>query len=153
MEWSLYAKLSTSQHCPSWVILVERLLVFMGFFWILSTCKNGNGSTIRLWKNKWIEPMLKDKRPWLFSFSTDQDITIKEACSIANEDIYDHFHLSLSIISPQQSIVFLEILMPIMKNNENDLSTFPSNQEGYSSKKVCTALAPAEQAPAPATWI
>jgi hypothetical protein len=67
-----------------------------------------------------IDTSLKDKYSQLFSLSKDNDITLKDACNMANYDIYNHFHLSLSTIASTQADELQEIVDPIRGQETKD---------------------------------
>jgi hypothetical protein len=96
--------------------------------------------------------LLKDSLPELFSFSKDQDITIEEACMIAQDDIYDHFHLPLSIITNDQLNSLCEHLQLTSVAMEKDRWCMFGTDGRYSSRKVYKALSPSGPAHVPMLW-
>jgi hypothetical protein len=80
-----------------------------------------DGSTIRLWQDMWIDTSLNDKYPQLFSFCKDREITINEACELAEDDIYNHFHFPLSMVASRQSDEFIDTINPLIRHTGNDI--------------------------------
>jgi hypothetical protein len=52
-----------------------------------------------MWKDKWTKPLIKHHFPQLLSFSNDHDITVREACAIAEDGIYEHCPTPLYMIA------------------------------------------------------
>jgi hypothetical protein len=82
-----------------------------------------------------MEMEVKEKSPQLFSFSRNQDITIKEICNIASDDFYDHFHLPLSMPASYQSDNMLDIINPLIGMEGKD-KWMIQRSATFSSKKV-----------------
>ena len=68
----------------------------------LTTVKANNGKTTRLWKDKWLETSIMEDFPHLFSFAKDQDCSLHKFQSLGDEDIYENFHLPVSIVDGQE---------------------------------------------------
>lgn len=91
----------------------------------LNNVKACAGETIRIWKDNW---MSIEEFPHLFSFSKNQDISLKKFIELSEEDIYEQFHLPLSIIASRECEEFSLIL----QNQENIDS---ENQWNFNSKR------------------
>lgn len=71
----------------------------------MTICRVGYGSTVKLWHDKWQDDMMMAKYPHLYSFTIDKDITIDSALKHTRNDFYDMFHLLMSSIDVQQSLL------------------------------------------------
>ena len=91
--------------------------------------------------------------PQLFSFSKDQDITIKEACSVANEGIYDNFHLPLSMVAANQINDLEDMIEYCIGSEIDDKWIVLGDQKSYSSGKAYAHMSPKDKAPEPTSWI
>ena len=91
--------------------------------------------------------------PHLFSFSKDKEISLMKLISVFEEDIYDHFHLPLSLVAAQECEELSEILQSHVDNNISSDQWEFEWKGGYSCKKVYSKLAPAPNAPPPFNWI
>jgi hypothetical protein len=63
---------------------------------------------------------IKDQYPQLYSFSKNQEIAIEEDCNIASSDIYDHFHLAMSMVAAQQLNDRKEQILPLIDPSGKD---------------------------------
>ena len=121
----------------------------------LTTVKAGSGDTIRLWKDKWIQPLAREKYPHLFSFAKDHDSTLQNFQNPDEEEIYNYFHLPLSLIADQELTELIGTLKQWSTNNDfstHDSWSFDWNGK-YFARRVYEKLDPHDKAPAQFQWI
>jgi hypothetical protein len=100
------------------------------------------------------ENILRQKFPHLCSFAKDQDITLKQPAVICTiEDIYDLFHLPLSIIASNQCDQLEPVISPYFEHTALDSWRLTDGNKEYSSKRVYEVLSSHDLAPAPMRWI
>ena len=58
-------------------------------------------TVVRIWKDKWMETTAMEEFPHLFSFARDQDCSLEQFHTLRDDDIFDNFHLPLSIVAGQ----------------------------------------------------
>ena len=102
-------------------------------------CKVGDGSTFRLWYDKWEDDNLENKFPQLFSNAKNKDIPFAATHDIATEGLYEMFHLPMSTIAVQQSIS-LRNMISIASNNNRDNWHFYWSSTRYSTKSIYLEL-------------
>jgi hypothetical protein len=84
----------------------------------------------------------------------EQEITLKKAATICcNEEIYDLFHLPLSIISSEQCEQLEPAISPFLVHTTLDSWKLRDGNKDYTSKRVYAALTNQDLAPAPMRWI
>ena len=121
----------------------------------LTTVKEGSGDTVRLWKDKWTLPLVREKYPHLLSFAKDHDSALQNFQNPDEEEIYNHFHLPLSLIADQELADLIGTLHYWSANNDlssGDTWSFDWNGK-YSARRVYEKLDPHDKAPAPFQWI
>ena len=122
----------------------------------LTSIKASNGRTVRIWKDKWIEPKAMEEYPHLFSFARDQDICLEKFHAQSEDNVYDLFHCPLSLIAAEECDSLVQNLQQWSNNNEDlqnkDQWTFQWAGK-YSCKKVYEQLDDSETAPPPFQWI
>lgn len=89
------------------------------------------------WKDTWDLGVLQWKYPQLFSFVTDQYISVSKFLS---QDAYENFHAPLSIIASTQ-LQELAVLVHSLTQQRppHDTWTYIWGMEVFSSKKAYTA--------------
>ena len=99
----------------------------------LTSIKASNGRTVRIWKDKWIEPKAMEEYPHLFSFARDQDIYLEKFHAQSEENIYELFHCPLSLIAAEECDSQFktcsngQIIMKIRKTRTNGSSSGLAN--------------------------
>ena len=114
----------------------------------LTSCLPGNGRSLRFWKDKWRDVSPHLEFPHLFSFSKDEDISLEQMLQLHETNLFDHFHLPLSMPAFHQSELISDLLETHDSQLANDKWTL-SNNSKLSVKKVYSALDPVTIAPAP----
>ena len=89
-------------------------------FMSITNIKVGSEKTVRFWQDKWIESAAMEEFPHLYSFSKDKDMSLMKFISIFEEDMYDHFHLPLSMNAARECEELTLILQSHMDNNVYD---------------------------------
>ena len=99
--------------------------------------KAGTGKTIRFWMDNWMDTNLLEEFPHLFSFSKNKDISLMKFISVSQENIFDHFHLPLSLIAAQECEELTEAVQLHLESNIDAEDQWEFDWKGgYSCKKV-----------------
>ena len=120
-------------------------------FMKLTTVKANTGRTLIIWKDKWLETSAMEEFPHLFSFARDQDCSLEKLHTLRGDEIFDNFHLPLSIIAREECEELSQRLQSWAENqdaNFNDQWEFEWKGK-YSCKKVYDKLEPSDLAPPP----
>jgi hypothetical protein len=105
----------------------------------LTSCSVHKGNSISLWYDKWDNNSKKETQyPRLLSFAKNDKINMLEA--IGFEDLYDLFHLPLSIEAHQEFRSLLLDLNGLSNSDLNDVWHFNESDVFFSTKKVYRAL-------------
>ena len=122
----------------------------MNIFLELAACSLGDGSTIRLWLDNWSDDILRVKLPNLFLFARDQNISLRRAVQICNtKEIYDIFHLPLSMIASQQCDQLAAEIGLRAENNDPGRWQLANVNKPYSCKRVYDIMSPNDLAQYP----
>lgn len=101
-------------------------------------CKDGDGTSVLLWHDSWLDKPLIQKLPELHSFAKDNNQTL--ASILRNADIYEHFHTPLFA----QAFSQFEGLLTFIEQNCNpeiqERWCLSSEKSKYSSMKMYLAL-------------
>ena len=90
--------------------------------------------------------------PHLFSFSKNQDISLRQMINHNDTDLLDHFNLPLSMIAFQQFEELVSLLNQRQMTDDKDRWPLTNNAK-FSAKKVYNIMATTIAAPPPFSWI
>jgi hypothetical protein len=114
----------------------------------LTTCSVHKGNSISLWFDQWDNNSKKETQyPRLLSFAKNDRINLHKATGL--EDLYDLFHLPLSIEAHQEFRSLQLDLNGINSSDRDDIWCLRGNEASFSTKKVYRALIGNYEVPKP----
>ena len=100
-----------------------------------------------------MDPLPMENFRHLFSFSKNQNISLQRIAQIVVEDLYEHFHLPLSIIANQELNEILTIIQGLNTTQDYKDTWTIEGRNTYSVKRTYLALSVFEDVPGPFKWI
>jgi hypothetical protein len=131
----------------------KSCLLYLKEFKDLTTCTTNKGNSILVWEDKWAGANIHDRFPELHSFAKNTQITLQQLKDQSLEDLYDHFHLPLSLTAVDQLNNLHNLISNIPHSTEHDIWSFSWGGNRYSTKKVYEAITTAPPAPKLFIWI
>ena len=97
-----------------------------------------DGATCFLRQDLWTGQILDQSFPELFSYAKNTLILVKKACQ--SQELYDLFHLPLSVEAFQRFQVFSELVDNLNLTEDTDVWTYIWNSNIFSSQKAYAHL-------------